>query len=82
MREYASEYDRHPNEIGLDGTISATGDDVESWAEAVTRWQEIGATHVSVSTAGEDVREVEDHLDRLRYLKEALAESNGQSLSA
>ena len=72
MREYAEEAGRNPDEIGLDGRVSARGDDVDGWAEAVSRWREIGATHVSVGTMGDQVRDVDDHLDRLRTLQEAL----------
>ena len=76
MREYAVEAGRNPDDIGLDGRVAARGDDVDSWAEAVSRWREIGGTHVSVSTMGDHVRNVDDHLKRLRSLQEALGKSN------
>ena len=75
MREYAEGFGRNPSEIGLDGTVPVRGEDADAWAEQVTRWEEIGATHVSVSTLGDDgadSRDIESHLDRLRRLQEAL----------
>lgn len=72
MRGYAEEFGRDPNEIGLDGRVAARGDDVDGWAESVSRWREIGATHVSVSTMGDQERDVDDHLDRLRRLQDAI----------
>ncbi len=76
MREYAVEYGRDPSEIGLDGRVTVRGDDVDGWAETVSRWREIGATHVSVNTMGDQVRDVDDHLNRLRKLKEALGKAS------
>jgi probable F420-dependent oxidoreductase len=72
MKSYAQEYGRDPAAIGLDGRVTATGDDVDAWAETVSRWKLIGATHVSVNTMGDRMREVEKHLDKLRRLKEAV----------
>lgn len=76
MRGHAEEFGRDPKEIGLDGTVAARGDDVDGWAETVTRWREIGATHVSVTTMGGDVsrsRDLDSHLERLRRLQDSLA---------
>lgn len=72
MRDYAREFGRDPDKIGLDGRISATGDDVDGWAETVERWKQVGATHVSVDTMGERATDPDNHLERLRKLKEAV----------
>ena len=76
MREYAEEAGRNPDDIGLDGRVAARGDDVEGWAESESRGQEIGATHVSVTMMGYRVRDVDDHLNRLRRLQEALGDKS------
>ncbi len=87
MRSYAEEYGRNPNEIGLNGTVSVSGDDADGWAETATRWREIGATHMSVSTlraaatGSDDARDVEFHLNRLRRLQETLASDKEQPSS-
>ncbi len=76
MRTYAEEFGRDPDKIGLDGTVPARGEDADGWAEQVTRWREIGATHVSVTTMGNegtDSRTLDSHLERLRRLQDALA---------
>jgi alkanesulfonate monooxygenase SsuD/methylene tetrahydromethanopterin reductase-like flavin-dependent oxidoreductase (luciferase family) len=72
MRDLAREYGRDPDEIGLDGRVAARGAGVESWAAAVEQWREIGATHLSINTMGDKARDVDDHLGRLRRLREAL----------
>jgi alkanesulfonate monooxygenase SsuD/methylene tetrahydromethanopterin reductase-like flavin-dependent oxidoreductase (luciferase family) len=72
MREYAREYGRNPDEIGLDGRVALSGDDEDGWAEAISRWEQVGATHVSVNTLNQGLRNIDEHLDRLRRLKEAV----------
>jgi hypothetical protein len=76
MREYAVEFGRDPSQIDLDGRVTMRGDDVDAWAETVSRWKEISATHVSINTMGDHVRDVDDHLKRLRRLTVALGRAS------
>ena len=70
VRRAAVEAGRDPASIAMEGRISGGGDADET-AEALRRWAEAGATHVSVNTMGAGLRSVDDHLAALAATAQA-----------
>jgi len=62
---------RDPAAIGMEGRVSWTGDPAELSAEA-DRWQEAGASHLSVNTMRAGLATVEQHLAALEQAAGAL----------
>jgi probable F420-dependent oxidoreductase len=64
---------REPQDIGMEGRVTwDAGGGVEQALDHVGRWREAGASHVSLSTMGAGLGDVEAHLDVLAALAEAL----------
>ena len=57
----AAEAGRDPARIGMEGRVRWRGDP-DRLAHQVIRWQESGATHVSVATNGQGLAAADDHL--------------------
>jgi probable F420-dependent oxidoreductase len=62
---------RDPAAIGMEGRVSWTGDPAELFAEA-DRWQQAGASHLSVNTMRAGLATVEQHLAALEQAARAL----------
>jgi probable F420-dependent oxidoreductase len=52
---------RDADSLGMEGRVSWRGSE-EDLAEAIRRWQDAGASHVSVNTMGGGLASVDDHL--------------------
>jgi probable F420-dependent oxidoreductase len=64
VEEAAAEAGRDPARLGMEGRV-VWQPDREVLAAKLRKWQEAGATHVSVNTMGADLKTVGDHLDAL-----------------
>jgi probable F420-dependent oxidoreductase len=62
IRSYAKEAGRQPEDIGLEPRLAVSEVPHESWAEFVTGWRDLGATHLCVNTMGLGLPTVDDHL--------------------
>jgi hypothetical protein len=62
---------RDPKAIGMEGRVQWQGnaDDV---TDEVAKWAKVGASHVSISTMGADLKTVDDHLAALTAVADAL----------
>jgi probable F420-dependent oxidoreductase len=63
--EAAAGAGRDPGHLGLEGRVSWGDGGAEKLAEQAARWQEAGATHLSINTMGAGLASIEDHLDAL-----------------
>lgn len=56
---------RDPGDLGMEGRVTYGDGGVGQVVDHVQRWQDAGATHVSVNTMGAGFGSVHDHLDAL-----------------
>lgn len=72
IRAYAKEAGRDPSAIGIEGRVAIAGGSPEKWAAAISRWKEIGATHLSLNTMKAGLSGAAGHIDAIRRFKEAI----------
>jgi len=77
LRDELEGQGREPNTFSIEARLSLASGDEASWARDARRWQELGATHLSLATMKAGCAGVEDHLALLRRGKEALAGLDG-----
>lgn len=71
VREAARRAGRDASAIGLEGRLAgAGGEDVEATAAAYSAWQDLGASHVALTTMGSGLRGAASHV---RALERAVA---------
>lgn len=63
--EAAAAAGRDPRTIGLEGRVSLTADGLAKVVDHVGRWEEAGATHLSINTMNAGLGPVDAHLDTL-----------------
>lgn len=73
VSRYAAEAGRDPAALGLDGRLRVADKQPEDWADEVSAWAELGATHLSVETRRAGLRGAREHIDAIRRFKEAVA---------
>jgi len=66
IRQYTAEAGRDPNALGLEGRVSLAGTQPDDWIATVRAWEAMGATHLSVSTAGKAFHTPQQHMDAIR----------------
>jgi probable F420-dependent oxidoreductase len=71
VEKAAVEAGRDPAAIGMEGRASWSGDD-DAVLREVASWGDAGATHLSINTMGGGLATVDDHLDVLTRVAEAL----------
>jgi probable F420-dependent oxidoreductase len=74
IRSYAKEAGRDPSAIGIEGRVSVADGSPEKWLRAISQWQELGATHVSVNTMKAGFSTPTAHIDAIRRFREATAD--------
>ena len=74
IRSYAKEAGRDPSAIGIEGRVSVADGSQEKWLQAISQWQELGATHVSVNTMKAGFSTPSAHIDAIRRFREATAD--------
>ena len=76
VREAATEADRDPASLGMEGRL-VWQEDRDKLAAAMRQWQDAGATHLSVNTMGIGLKTVDDHLAALATAAEAAKTISG-----
>jgi probable F420-dependent oxidoreductase len=71
VNQAATEAGRDPASLGMEGRITWRGDASEL-AEQAARWQDAGATHLSINTMGAGLATLDDHLAALAEAAQAL----------
>ena len=64
--------DRDPATIAMEGRVNWSGD-LDRTRREVERWRGLGATHLSVNTMGAGLRSVEEHIEVLARVAEAVS---------
>lgn len=62
LRQYVAEAGRPPEAVGIDARLDLRTVPEPEWREEVARWQEAGATHLSVNTMGVGLATPRDHI--------------------
>jgi probable F420-dependent oxidoreductase len=76
VAEAAAEAGRDPASLGMEGRVGWQ-QDRDKLATAMRRWQDAGATHLSVNTMGAGLKTVDDHLAALATAAEAAKTISG-----
>ena len=66
---YAREAGRDPAEIGIEGTVDARLGSPEDWVDAVAKWRDYGATHVTFNTMNSGFETPEEHIDAISQVQ-------------
>ena len=72
LHDYIRQEGRDISEMGIEGSVSIAGLSVDECVQQVSAWRELGATHLSVNTAGAGFTSLDQHIDALRRLKGAV----------
>ena len=72
VHNYMAEYGRDPSKLGLDGRMGTAGSSPEDWAEKVSAWRDMGASHLSIENRRAGLKTAEDHIDMMRRFKGAV----------
>lgn len=70
VRQYTEAAGRNPSDLGLEGRVSLSGTNPDAWIADVKAWQEVGATHLSVSTSGKAFQSPPEHMAAIRRFKD------------
>ena len=73
LRAYIREAGRPENAVGIDARITLSRTPESGWQQYAADWQSLGATHLGVNTMGMSFHTLDEHLDALRQVREALA---------
>jgi len=72
VREYVRAAGRDVNAFGLEGRVNTANATPEQWHADVEEWRSLGANYLDVNTMGAGLRGPQDHIERLRQIKEAI----------
>jgi alkanesulfonate monooxygenase SsuD/methylene tetrahydromethanopterin reductase-like flavin-dependent oxidoreductase (luciferase family) len=72
MRAYAREAGRDPATIGIEASLSVRQVPEAGWKEYAERWQALGAQSLVINTMSLGLASVDQHLDTLRRVAQAL----------
>jgi probable F420-dependent oxidoreductase len=72
LRTYLREAHRDPDKFGIEAQVYAKNGNLDEWMHLTKRWQEFGATHISINTMDAGFTSLQQHLDAIRRYKEAL----------
>jgi len=72
LHDYIRQEGRDISEVGIEGSVSVAGLSVDECVQQVSAWRELGATHLSVNTAGAGFTSLDQHIDVLHRLKDAV----------
>ena len=72
IQDYAKEAGRDPSSVGIEGRVSLANQGPEEWVAEAKAWQEMGASHISVGTAGAGFTSPDQHIDAIRRVKEVI----------
>jgi probable F420-dependent oxidoreductase len=65
---------RDPSSLGIDQRINTSQGSPDDWRTIAEEWRAFGATHLTVGTMGAGLRGPDAHIERLRQVRDALAD--------
>jgi hypothetical protein len=73
MRVWVEEAGRDWSTFGVEQRINVSVGSADDWRASAEEWTRLGATHLSLVTAGGELAGLDAHLERLREARAALA---------
>ena len=73
LHELMRDAGRDPSSVEVEGSVSAADRGPEEWAQQAAAWKEVGATHITVSTAGAGYSTSREHIEALERVHGAVA---------
>ena len=73
LHGYIRDAGRRIEDVGIEGRVNVGSGTPDQWVDSVRRWQELGATHLSVNTMGAGLASPAQHIDAIRRFKDAVA---------
>jgi probable F420-dependent oxidoreductase len=73
LRGWRQETGGDPSSFGIDQRISLAEGGPDDWRATAEEWRDLGATHLTLVTTGAGFRSPDEHLERLRDGRAALA---------
>ena len=73
LHDYIRQEGRDVSGVGIEGSVSVGGSNEDEWARQASAWRALGATHLSVNTAGAGFTSVDEHIDVLGRFKDAVS---------
>jgi probable F420-dependent oxidoreductase len=77
LRGYIRDAGRPVSAVGIEARLTLSRTPEPGWQQFAADWQTLGATHLGVNTMGLGFQALDQHLDALRRVKEALAVAGG-----
>jgi probable F420-dependent oxidoreductase len=74
LHGYIREAGRDPKAVGIESRLSLNRTPESDWLKFIRDWQALGATHLNVNTMGVGLSGAQAHIDKIRYVREALNE--------
>lgn len=72
VQGYAKAEGRDPSSVGLEGRLKVGGKQPEDWLSEVKGWEELNANYVCVETRRAGFKSLDQHIDALARLKDAV----------
>ncbi len=72
VRNYTREAGRDPSQLGMEARLSLGTTPRSEWRSDIERWQQLGATHISINTMGFGISEPRGHIEMIKTLYEEL----------
>lgn len=69
LQRYLHEAGRPSETFGLEGQVYLGRGSREDWVADIATWRELGASHLTVRTAGAGLHSLDEHVDALRAIK-------------
>jgi probable F420-dependent oxidoreductase len=72
VRGYTREAGRDPSKLGMEARLSVGQTPRAEWRQDIERWQQLGATHLTINTMSFGLKSPNDHIEMLKTLWEEL----------
>lgn len=69
IHEYTKKAGRKPEDVGLETWLSAKQAPLELLSDQALEWQDLGATHIGLTTMGAGYSNVKEHIQALEHFK-------------
>ncbi|HEX6544491.1 MAG TPA: LLM class F420-dependent oxidoreductase [Ktedonobacterales bacterium] len=72
LRTYLQEAGRPESAVGIEARLTLSRTPESGWQDFANGWRELGATHLGINTMGMGYQSLDEHLNALRQVREAL----------
>jgi alkanesulfonate monooxygenase SsuD/methylene tetrahydromethanopterin reductase-like flavin-dependent oxidoreductase (luciferase family) len=76
VKQYTRDAGRDPAKLGMEARLTLANTPRAEWRADLDRWQQLGATHLSINTMGFGLKSPQEHIDLIKQLYEELGLSD------